>query len=52
MIGLQSSLHFLNKLEAKPTFIMLGHLPFPALDTGYMYLLQVLIGGLCSLHLL
>ena len=36
--------HFLNQLEVKSKPIV-AHKHFPALGTGYMYLLQVLIGS-------
>ena len=44
MIDWQSLRHFLNQWEAKPKPIVSGRTCFPALDAGYMYLLQVLIG--------
>ena len=44
MIGWRSSRHFLNQWEAEPKPIVSGRTRFPALDAGYMYLLQVLIG--------
>ena len=44
MIGWQSSRHFLNQWKAKPKPFVLARTRFPALDAGYMNLLQVLIG--------